>query len=333
MKKICALSLCSCGLIISFAGAIWQTECIKYQNCIQNSLLSGTISTWKSGKNFDGNHLILVNPNDINDYVEFDFRELKRNVGLNSIDSIFFDGNGFYVLATESNERRIMKLFYVSSVGFNQIAENLVCRNWAYSGFIKSAGALFLKLDQNLYQIDTATKSIQKIKDFGTNKVHAYPYKSGILYQENNAIRFYSPVESKKLFDIPAGMRFDGWYNTEKSILISNRNRETYIMDLSTGEQKLFSKFLFINYGSYRNGVLLELMPKGGGGATPFDTDYTWSYLLGNDILTAFTVSVYNTDTKKIKNFYFSDNDVASYWLDIPYDKHRLEEIRKKIHL
>lgn len=102
-------------------------------------------------------------------------------------------------------------------------------------------------------------------------------------------------------------------------------------MDLVTGALKLFSRFSFVNYGNSRNGVLLELMPKGSGGATPFDTDYTWSYLLGNDVFTAFTVSIYNVDTEKIENFYYSNNDVTSAWLDVPYDRNRFEKLKGKL--
>lgn len=130
---------------------------------------------------------------------------------------------------------------------------------------------------------------------------------------------------------MPDNIRFDGWYDVGQSILVSTPNRETYIMDLVTGALKLFSRFSFVNYGNSRNGVLLELMPKGGGGATPFDTDYTWSYLLGNDVFTAFTVSIYNVDTEKIENFYYSNNDVTSAWLDVPYDRNRFEKLKGKL--
>lgn len=85
-------------------GLIWRNEYITYQKYINNSRLEGTISTWKSGENFDGNHLILLNPNEVSDYVEFDFSFVKKYTGVGYIDSIFFDGNGFYVVATESEK-------------------------------------------------------------------------------------------------------------------------------------------------------------------------------------------------------------------------------------
>lgn len=234
-------------------------------------------------------------------------------------------------MATESEKNPQVKLFYVSPVGINQIAENLSCLNWAFSGFIKSGNTLFLKLDQKLYEIDDITKTLRLVKDFGLNKVRAYPYKNGIVYQYNNEVRAYSESGDILLFYLPDNIRFDGWYDVGQSILVSTPNRETYIMDLVTGALKLFSRFSFVNYGNSRNGVLLELMPKGGGGATPLDTDYTCSYLLGNDILTAFTVSIYNTDTGKIENLYYSNNDVTSTWLDIPYDKDKLEKLRQEM--
>ena len=320
-----------CIILPLLIGLIWRNEYIKYQDYVNGSSLNGTILTWKSGENFDGNHLILLNPNEVSDYVEFDFSFVKKYTGVGYIDSIFFDGNGFYVVATESEKNQQVKLFYVSPVGINQIAENLSCLNWAFSGFIKSGNTLFLKLDQKLYEIDDITKTLRLVKDFGLNKVRAYPYKNGIVYQYNNEVRAYSESGDILLFYLPDNIRFDGWYDVGQSILVSTPNRETYIMDLVTGALKLFSRFSFVNYGNSRNGVLLELMPKGGGGATPLDTDYTCSYLLGNDILTAFTVSIYNTDTGKIENLYYSNNDVTSTWLDIPYDKDKLEKLRQEM--
>lgn len=331
MKKQNALLIFIGVTLLCLAGFIWRDECITYQKYINNSRLEGTISTWKSGENFDGNHLILLNPNEVSDYVEFDFSFVKKYTGVGYIDSIFFDGNGFYVVATESEKNPQVKLFYVSLVGINQIAENLSCLNWAFSGFIKSGNTLFLKLDQKLYEIDDITKTLRLVKNFGLNKVRAYPYKNGIVYQYNNEVRAYSESGDILLFYLPDNIRFDGWYDVGQSILVSTPNRETYIMDLVTGALKLFSRFSFVNYGNSRNGVLLELMPKGGGGATPLDTDYTCSYLLGNDILTAFTVSIYNTDTGKIENLYYSNNDVTSTWLDIPYDKDKLEKLRQEM--
>ncbi len=331
MKKQNALLIFIGVTLLCLAGFIWRDECITYQKYINNSRLEGTISTWKSGENFDGNHLILLNPNEVSDYVEFDFSFVKKYTGVGYIDSIFFDGNGFYVVATESEKNPQVKLFYVSPVGINQIAENLSCLNWAFSGFIKSGNTLFLKLDQKLYEIDDITKTLRLVKDFGLNKVRAYPYKNGIVYQYNNEVRAYSESGDILLFYLPDNIRFDGWYDVGQSLLVSTPNRETYIMDLVTGALKLFSRFSFVNYGNSRNGVLLELMPKGGGGATLLDTDYTRSYLLGNDILTAFTVSIYNTDTGKIENLYYSNNDVTSTWLDIPYDKDKLEKLRQEM--
>ena len=320
-----------CIVMPLLIGLIWRNEYIKYQDYVNESSLNGTILTWKSVENFDGNHLLLLNPNEVSDYVEFDFSFVKKYTGVGYIDSIFFDGNGFYVVATESEKNQQVKLFYVSPVGINQIAENLSCLNWAFSGFIKSGNTLFLKLDQKLYEIDDITKTLRLVKDFCLNKVRAYPYKNGIVYQYNNEVRAYSESGDILLFYLPDNIRFDGWYDVGQSILVSTPNRETYIMDLVTGALKLFSRFSFVNYGNSRNGVLLELMPKGGGGATPFDTDYTWSYLLGNDVFTAFTVSIYNVDTGKIANFYYSNNDVTSAWLDVPYDRNRFEKLKETL--
>lgn len=331
MRKQIALILFMGVSLLCGAGFIWRNECITYQNYLNSSSFNGTISTWKSGENFDGNHLILLNPNEVSDYVEFDFSFVKKHTGVGYIDSIFFDGNGFYVVATESEKNPKIRLFYVSRAGINQIAENLSCKNWAFSGFIKSGNTLFLKLDQKLYELDDSTKTLRQVKDFGQNKVQAYPYQNGIVYQCNDEVRNYSENGDVILSYLPDDMSFDGWYDIGQSILVSSPNRETYVMDLATGALKLFSKFSFVNYGNDRNGVLLELMPKGGGGATPLDTDYTWSYLLGNDVFTAFTVSIYNIDTGKIENFYYSNNDVTSAWLDVPYDKDRLEKIKQEI--
>lgn len=66
-----------CIILPLLIGLIWRNECITYQKYINNSRLEGTISTWKSGENFDGNHLILLNPNEVSDYVEFDFSFVK----------------------------------------------------------------------------------------------------------------------------------------------------------------------------------------------------------------------------------------------------------------
>ncbi len=319
------------GVSLLLGTGIFLREYTKYQKYTGSSLLTGTISTWKSGENFDRNHFVLVNPNDVSDYVEYDFGYVEKAVGVEYINSIFFDGNGFYMLATESFEMKKKKLFYLSPAGIVPIAENLISQNGAISGFIKSENVLFLKLDQNLYEINDRTKSFRKVKDFGMNKVWVYPYKNGVVYQFDNKVRFYSESGDMVLSYLPDDMRFRGWCNIGKSIFVDTSNRETYIMNLETGELTLFSKFSFVNYGNCQNGVLLELMPKGGGGATPLDVDYTWSCLLGNDVFMAFTVSIYNTATGKIQNFYFSNNDVASDWLDLPYDKNRFERIKQEI--
>ncbi len=332
MRKRIAIALFIGAVLLWGVGFIWRNECIVYQNYTNNSRLNGTISTWKSGENFEGNHLILLNPNDVSDYVEFDFTFVKKYIEIGSIDSIFFDGNGFYVIATETEKSPKLKLLYVSPAGINQIADNLSCQNWACSGFIKSRKSLFLKLDQKLYEIDDITKALRQVKDFGLNKKRVYPYQNGIIYQCNNEIRAYSESKDTILSYLPDDMRLAGWYDVGKSVLVDTPNRDTYVMDLATGTLKLFSKFSFVNYGNNRNGILLELMPKGGGGATPLDTDYTWSYLLGNDVFTAFTVSIYNIDTGKVENFYYSNNDSTSAWLDIPYDKDRLEKIKQDIN-
>ena len=227
-----------CIIIPLLIGLIWRNEYIKYQDYVNGSSLNGTILTWKSGEKIEGNHFILLNPNDVKDYVEFDFSFVKKYTGVGYIDSIFFDGNGFYVVATESEKNPQVKLFYVSPVGINQIAENLSCLNWAFSRFIKSGNTLFLKLDQKLYEIDDITKTLRLVKDFGLNKVRAYPYKNGIVYQYNNEVRAYSESGDILLFYLPDNIRFDGWYDVGQSILVSTPNRETYIMDLVTGDRK-----------------------------------------------------------------------------------------------
>ena len=48
-------------------------------------------------------------------------------------------------------------------------------------------------------------------------------------------------------------------------------------------------------------------------------------------MFTAFTVSIYNVDTEKIENFYYSNNDVTSAWLDVPYDRNRFEKLKGKL--
>ncbi len=312
-------------------GIFWRYEYAKYQKYTNSSLLSGTISTWKSGENFDENHFILLNPNDIGDYVEFDFSFVKKIARAEYINSIFFDGNGFYVLVIESFKTRKNRLFYLSSEGIDPIATNLVRRNGAFSGFIKSDNTLFIKLDQNLYKIDDRTKSLCKVKDFGTNEVWVYPYQNGIVYQSGTEVRFYSESGDKVLFHLPDEARFDGWFVVGKSVFVRMPHKITYVMDLATGALTLFSEFSYENLGNCSNGVLLMMYPKGGGGATPFDVDYTWSCLLGNDVLTAFTISVYNKDTGRIKNLYFSDGTLDAAWLDIPYDKERFEELRQGV--
>ena len=195
MKKQNALLIFIGVTLLCLAGFIWRDECITYQKYINNSRLEGTISTWKSGENFDGNHLILLNPNEVSDYVEFDFSFVKKYTGVGYIDSIFFDGNGFYVVATESEKNPQVKLFYVSPVGINQIAENLSCLNWAFSGFIKSGNTLFLKLDQKLYEIDDITKTLRLVKDFGLNKVRAILIKMGLFINMIKKLELIQRVE------------------------------------------------------------------------------------------------------------------------------------------
>ena len=82
MKKQNALLIFIGVTLLCLAGFIWRDECITYQKYINNSRLEGTISTWKSGENFDGNHLILLNPNEVSDYVEFDFSFVKKYTGV-----------------------------------------------------------------------------------------------------------------------------------------------------------------------------------------------------------------------------------------------------------
>ena len=312
-------------------GIFWRYEYVKYQEYTNSSLLTGTILTRKSDENSGGKHFILMNPNDVDDYVAFDFAFVKKAVGVEYIDSIFFDGTGFYVLVTESIKTETMKLFYVSPAGIEPIAADLFCRNWAFSGFIKSADTLFLKLEQSLYEIDDRTKAFRKVKDFGANRVSAYPYQNGIVYQSDDEVRFYSEAGDMILFHLPDDARFAGWYDVGKSAFVEMPHRETYLLDLETGTLNLFSKFSYDNLGNCANGVLLMMWPKGGGGATPLDVDYTWSYLLGNDVLMAFTNSIYNKETGRIQNIYFADSSVTSAWLDMPYDKNRFEEIKQEL--
>ncbi len=312
-------------------GIFWRYEYVKYQEYTNSSLLTGTISTRKSDENSGGNHFVLLNPNDVSDYVDFDFSSVKKTVGAEYISSVFFDGTGFYVLVTESIKDATEKLFYVSPAGIEPIAADLFCRNWAFSGFIKSADTLFLKLEQSLYEIDDRTRAFRKVKDFGENRVSAYPYQNGIVYQSDDEVRFYSESGDTILFYLPDNARFAGWYDVGKSALVKMPHRETYLLDLATGTLNLFSKFSYANLGNCSNGVLLMMWPKGGGGATPLDVDYTWSYLLGNDVLTAFTISIYNIDTGRIQNIYYSDTTLDTDWLDIHYDKNRFEEIKQEL--
>lgn len=314
-------------LFVFLFGVIWWNECRNYQSETSSSMLEGTILTWKSGRNFKENHIILLNPNKVSDYVEFDFQRIKENIGTAVINAVTFDGKGFYLLIGSHEQENNVQLLYAADSGVYSIHETLKCKDWGRSGFISSKDSLYLKMDQFLYRIDKKEKAIRLIKDFGENKVFAYAYENGIVYQWHNEIKLLTDKGENQLCLIPDDMQFDGWYDMGKSILLSNKNRETYIMDLQSGQLQQFADFSFINYGTNKNGLLLELMPKGGGGATPFDTIYTPSVLLGNDAFTAFTVSIYNKNTQRIKNFYYSDNDVTSCWLNIPYDKESFEKI------
>lgn len=314
-------------LFVFFIGVLWWNECRNYQKEIYSSILEGTILTWKSGKSFKENHILLLNPNEVSDYVEFDFHHIKENLGIDVIYTMIFDGMGFYLLTGSNEQENNVQLLYVSESGTQLIQRNLMCKDWGRSGFIPSKDSLYLKMDQFLYKIDTQEKAIHLVKDFGENKVIAYPYQNGIVYQWRDEIKSLTDKGENELCFIPHNMNFDGWYDMGTSILLSNLNRETYIMDLQSGQLQRFADFLFVNYGTNKNGLLLELMPKGGGGATPFDTIYTPSVLLGNDAFTAFTVSIYNKETQRIKNIYYSDNDVTSCWLDIPYNKKYFEKI------
>ncbi len=246
--------------------------------------------------------------------------------------TIFFDGNGFYVALLESKKTGTMKLLYVSPSGIDTIVGDLILKEGIYSGFIQTTDTIFLKLDQNLYEIDDSTKSIHKVKDFSTNKVWVYPYRNGIVYQSDDEVRFYSESGDTVLAHLPDGMGFDGWYEVGKSILVRTLpHSESYVMDLETGTLELFSKFSFSNDGNSQNNVLLMPLPRGGGGATPLDVEYTWSCLLGNEVFLAFYVSIYNIDTGRIKHFYDIDIFDDSRLLDIPYDKDRFENIKKGI--
>lgn len=320
--------------VLLSAGILWGNAYVRYQKYTAGSPLSGTILTWKFGKT--GDNLILLNPNDVEDYVEFDFDFLKKGVRA-YIGSIFFDGTGFYVLVGESFETEkgnleIKKnLFYLSSAGILPMAKDLNHMNGEFSGFIKSENTLFLKLNQSLYKIDERTKNFWKIKDFNTKYVYPYPYQDGIVYQSGDEIRFYSESGDTILAHLPDNMRFDGWCEVGKSVFVHVLpHRETYVMDLVTGTLNLFSKFTFSNSGNSHNCVLLMPFPQGGGGATPLDVEYTWSCLLGNDVFLAFVYSIYNIDTKKIKNIYIADI-LKSLWLDVPYDRDRFETIKQEI--
>ena len=315
-------------------GIFWRCEYVKYQEYINAYPLTGTIATWSRVGNLNKQHFVLLNPNDADDYVEFDFDFdiAVKAVGAESMGAVFFDGNGIYALVFVSPESGAMKLFYISPAGIDSIAGNPVCKERTFSGFIQSNDALFLKLDQNLYEIDDCTKSVRLVKDFGKNEMWVYPYKNGIVYQSGDDVRFYSESEDTILAHVPNGMGFDGWYEVGKSILVRTLpHSESYVMDLETGTLRLFSKFSFSNCGHSQNNILLMPLPIGGGGATPLDVEYTWSYLLGNEIFLAFYVSMYNIDTGRIKHFYNIDIFDNFSLLDIPYDRERFENLKEGI--
>lgn len=333
MKKYFLIGILA--MVIS-GTLIWHVEHKRYEIYVASSPLTGTILTWKTDEKSVRRNLILLNPNNPNDCVEFEFYLINKYHGIGHISSVFFDGEGFYIISHEDEELNPTKsgqlnLSYLSSDGIVKLAENLICNNWAFSGFVKSDTTLFMKLENNLYEIDTDTKSLHNVKKFRDGKVQVYSYNEGIVYQNNKEVRFYTKGDDRILFYIPDRMSFDGWYEMGKSVLLETPDRTTYIMNIIDSELQLFSEFSFVNYGNSSHGILLQLMPKGGGGATIFDTDYTWSFLLGNDVFTAFVISIYNTNTGYIKNLYYPYSDTTSSWLDIPYDKERFTRIRQEI--
>lgn len=298
---------------------------------VEQSNYKGTILTRNFHNGVPQYGIVLINPNNVNDCVKITFDTLKNMADAGDVVyEATIDSDGAYVFL--ANEKKsIGKLIYISADG-KRFDKEVECKNPSKVQLISIACGILFSIDSAIYHV-----SADGNFDYWGNakpNMGLYPYGTGVTYQEKRDVMYLCENGVMKLFSIPENMLFRGWYEEgERIMLFQKFTRGTYIFDIKSGECISFSKFPFLNYGVQNEGILLEMQPLGSGGATLFDTEYTWSYLWGNDVFSAFTVSVFNKKNKVIRNFYYSDGPTESSWLPIDYNEEYFAQLKKHIEL
>lgn len=314
-------------LFLTFLGlVIFGMARMRYHERVQDVLFEGTILAYMD-KGVEYTPIIL-NPSDSTDYVEISFDGIKKQYQMRRVWDFTLDEDGIYLLMGngEEPEDRV-RILFISFMGTRYISESFPCDKPVYSSIITNGKSVIFNSGENVYKFDKSTGDrilIGKVKNYNYG---LFPYLNGIIGQNGQNIEYLTENHREILGTLPKGMNLNGWYDVGERIL-TYQNKRTYILNIKTGEYQQFHGSPLKNYGLYKNTMLLYMLPRGGGGATPLDWELSDSWFLGNNVFEIYRMGLFDKETGYIVNLSPSIKGGKKVLLPVTYDRNKFKKLR-----
>lgn len=249
---------------------------------------------------------------------------------MDSIWAFAIDDDGIYfLLGKKAGRLDEIRLLFISFTGTRYISDIILVSRFksVYSHLVTNKESVFINVAETIYQFDKSTWNGEIIGNVKAQPHRIFPYLEGVVAQNGQNIEYMTKGQREVIGYLEKKMDFAGWYDVGDRVLVY-KDRGTYILNLNNGDLQKFHGFPLLNYGTYKNTVMLYMMPRGGGGATMLDWELSDTWLLGNDVFEVYRVGLYDKNTGRIRNLPFSLRDANSL-LPMDYDRKKFEKIKK----
>lgn len=302
-----------------------------YQEYSANQMYSGCIVVKKtideSGK------YVIINPNDVSEQVLLDFRNFQAKLGREFIQPTFDDGSIYFITRDLKDKKpyNMVKFkegrleFLPVKVPYSQKQD--ICLLSLKDIFVFAADANVFFISKKDYKMNIAYTLRKEYTNILT-------YREGtIIISKNNEVVYLHDDKKEIIFRMPQKYSFQGWFQIEENFLVyDNEAGESIIINLTGEKIKVLGSQPYSVLGNQdKNTVLLEMLPKGSGGATLLDFEYDWMDLIRSERRYCLYPFTYNIRTRDIKNLNMEVGFHYNCWQSMDFDKGYLEKISESL--
>lgn len=276
---------------------------------------------------------IVINPNNIPEFVVLDFRNCQLKLGKKLGQPIFAD-NSIYLMAYDLKGKSctIIKIF---DGKMEILPVTLPYSNQRDVRLLLLKNSLVVADDESVFFISKRTYKVNVSYTARKAYTNILPYQQGVItISKNNEVLYLHDDRQEILFRMPVNYFFEGWFQIEENFLVyDKKTKESIIINLSGKKiQRLGNQPYSILGNQDKNSVLLEMLPTGSGGATMLDFEYDGMDLLRAEHRYCYQPYIYNINTKDIRNLKMELNGFQfNSWQKLDFDKSYLERLADSV--